>query len=153
MIVLIEDTRAGICPRRVGPADRLLERLRGSRLDRQLARGASPDSTVALALHARRLVRPSTRRDLAHALERIMADATRPLRPPSLCIPLCRDRVLDARDELRAMAGRLLSGGPISARGVARVRILLSDGCGPLYWGGAHDDLRSELREALAALD
>ena len=62
--------------------------MRASRLDRDLAHGASPDATVALALRAQMLVRTRARRDLARSAQRILAEATQdpadsPLRPPA----------------------------------------------------------------------
>jgi hypothetical protein len=46
---------------------------------------------------------------------------------------------------------RLRGPRPVSARGVARLRLLLSDGCGPMYWSGS-SDLGAELRVVLAQL-
>jgi len=40
---------------------------------------------------------------------------------------------------------------PVSARGVARLRLLLSDGSGPMYSSGG-GDLGAELRTVLAEL-
>jgi hypothetical protein len=57
------------------PWDRLMARLRASRLDSDLAREASPDSTVALALRAQMLVSERTRRDLAEGARRLLATA------------------------------------------------------------------------------
>ncbi len=153
MIVLLEDDHAAICARRVSIADRMLVRLRESRLDRELARGASPESSVALALHAERVIRCAERTDLARNLRRLLevsAAPRTPLRPGAL---LCRERVLAARNETEALAERLLAAGPVSVRGVARLRVLLSDGSGPLYRRRGGADLRAELSDALHALD
>src|SRR5215469_47101 len=57
------------------PWDRLMARLRASRLDSDLAGHASPDSTVALALRAQLLVSERTRRDLAEGARRLLAGA------------------------------------------------------------------------------
>jgi hypothetical protein len=154
MIVLIEDAGAGIHPTRVGPTDRLLARLRASRLDHDLAEGASPESTVALALRAQRLVRPSVCQCLAQSLEQIVADATqtsRAIRSPR--IPICRDRVLDSRAELQAVIHRLSAAGPLAAPGVARIQVLLVDGSGPFYQRRSKEALRARLRSAFAALN
>ena len=48
-------------------------------------------------------------------------------------------------------AERLTGPRPVSARGVARLRLLLSDGAGPMYWPGG-GDLGAELRAVLAQL-
>src|SRR5260221_379265 len=51
MLVLLDEADCPVA-RPVRPWDRLLARLRASRLDRDLADRASPDATVALALRA-----------------------------------------------------------------------------------------------------
>src|SRR6266480_1655264 len=73
MLVLLRDDCP--VPADVRPRDRLLVRLRASRLDSDLASGASPDATVALSLRARALVRMPARRDLARSAQRILAAA------------------------------------------------------------------------------
>jgi hypothetical protein len=60
--------------------------------------------------------------------------------------------VLDAAGELDALGDRLLSPDPVAARGVAQVRVLLTDGTGPLYRRGATEDLRAAVTRALASL-
>ena len=62
------------------PWDRLLVKFRAARLDRDLAVGACPDTTAALALRAQLLVRMSVRRDLARSVQPISAAAARPSR-------------------------------------------------------------------------
>jgi len=49
------------------------------------------------------------------------------------------------------VASRLLAPRPVSAHGVARLRLLLSEGTGPMYWSGG-GDLGAELRTVLAHL-
>jgi hypothetical protein len=60
------------------PWDRLMARVRASRLDSDLAGNASPDSTVALALRAQMLVSERTRRDVAEGARRLLATAMQP---------------------------------------------------------------------------
>jgi hypothetical protein len=43
--------------------------------------------------------------------------------------------------------------GPVPARGVAQVHILLTDGSGPFYYPGNTDDLRARVLEAIAQLE
>jgi hypothetical protein len=76
MFVLLDE---GGCPvaRPVRIWDRLLVRIRTCRLDGDLAGGASPDATVALALRAQLLVSDRTRRDLAEGARRVLATAMR----------------------------------------------------------------------------
>jgi hypothetical protein len=61
--------------------------------------------------------------------------------------------VLAAAEHLETLASRLLGPGPVSARGVAEVQVLLSDGSGPLYDPGAAEDLRAAVARALHDLD
>jgi hypothetical protein len=133
------------------PWDRLLVRLHAFRLDQELAGGASPEASVALALRARLLVRPRHRRDLARGVRRVLEAAQRsPL--VSHPVPLCRDRVRDCEDEFAQLIGRLQAAGPVPVRGVAKAGLLLADGSGPLYHRASRDDLRARVRDAAQAL-
>jgi len=151
MIVLLEE-RNGICLHPVGLLDRIRVRVRSSRLDRELARGASPESGAGLALHAVRLARPRARRGLATAMQRVMslAESTSPSGRPGV---VRRDTVRHARGELQGVVDRLLGAEPVDVRGVAKVRMLLADGSGPLYSRSTTRDLRAELDEAIAAME
>jgi hypothetical protein len=151
MIVVLEHD-AGMGLRRVRMRDRLLARIRAAALDAELAAGASPESSVVLALHAVHLSGPSQRRLLAGSLRRVAASADVPTRS-RLKAPVCSPAVRHAGTELQAVIDRLAAAGPVSVRGVARVRCLLADGTGPIYRKSAPDRLRDELRAALAVMD
>jgi hypothetical protein len=151
MILLITEDRAGFRTAKPGLRDRLQTWIRSSRLDSDLARGVPPESTAALAIHAERLARPATCRQLARSITRIAAEA-RPESWTNPIVPLCRDEVRDARSELEALADRLAAEGPVSAKGVAQVRVLLTDGTGPLYCR-SQVHLKARAGQALAALD
>ena len=132
-------------------SSRLGARLTAGRLDRALACGASPDSTVPLALRAQTLVRPAERRALAASLERIMAASScRAARAPGCIDPAFCRRVSAASAELRELVGTLRGWGPVSAEGMAKARLLVTDGLGPLHRGGG--DLALAAREAIRAL-
>ncbi len=154
MTLLITDDRAGFRAAKAGLAGRLQNWMHSSRLDAELARGVPPETTLALALHAERLTRPAACRELARTIRHLIG-ATRH-RPGSRAlvalVPLRHEEIRDARPELEALAGRLVAAGPVSARGVALVRVLLSDGAGPLYRRDSRIDLRAHLGRALAAL-
>jgi len=167
MLVLLDEADCPVAsPARL--RDRLMVRVRASRLDRELAAGASPDATVALALRAQMLVQMRTRRGMARGAQRILERAMRApaaglppapaaggLRMPAagvLQVPVCRDRVRDSAEELGDLIRRLLGGGPVAARGVALASALLTDGSGPLYRRSNADDLQARIREALSAL-
>ena len=151
-VIVVLDEGTGLGLRQVRWRDRLAVRARASALDDQLAAGASPESSVTLALHAARLCQPSQRRVLARSLTRVVATADAPV-ARRLRAPVCRAAVRQARAELAAVAGRLTASGPVDVRGVARVRTLLADGTGPLYQSAAAASLRHELAEVLHALD
>ena len=57
------------------------------------------------------------------------------------------------RPQLAAIAGRLTASGPVDVQGVARLRLLVADGTGPLYQPARIDELRGELAAVVAALD
>jgi hypothetical protein len=149
MIVLLTDG-TGISVRRVGLVDRLRRGLQASRLDALLAEGVAPDSNVALALHADRLARTSERRRLARYLRHI---GSRPGRSESLRAAIARRIEPDAFRDLEDLAERLLVPGPVDVQGVAKVRVLLTDGTGPLYRDSTARDLHAELRDALLAVN
>ena len=151
MIVVLEHG-VGLGLQRVRLRDRLLAHVRAAALDAELTSGASPESSVLLALHAGHLFRPSQRRLLAHSLTRVASTAATPARS-RLRAPVYWPAVRRARVELQAVIERLAAAGPVDVHGVARVRRLLADGTGPLYRESAPDQLRNELRAALAAMD
>ena len=146
MDVVLENG-AGLDLCRVGWFDRLRARLMAPGLDCQLARGVSPDSSVLLAVRARKLVQPSESLRLAGALERVAA-ADRPGAVP-LRIPVNRHAVRRAQRELRVLADRLRTGA-VDVQTIARLRNLLSDGTGPLYAVSSSQDLRAELSSCAA---
>jgi hypothetical protein len=149
-VVLHEGTGLGL--RRVRWWDRLVARMRASALDHELAAGASPESSVPLAVHAGRLCEPAQRHLLARSITRIVAASDAPARS-RLKTPVCRPAVQGVRPELAALAGRLSASGPVDVHGVARVRTLLADGTGPLYRPAPPERLRRELAQVLEALD
>jgi hypothetical protein len=61
--------------------------------------------------------------------------------------------VLNAADELRRLVHRLRSPCPVSAQGMAMVKILLTDGAGPLYYAADASELAASVHEAIKALD
>jgi hypothetical protein len=151
--VLLLMDKAG-CPVASSPQpwDRLLTRLRGFRLDQDLADGASPDASVELALRAQLLVRPRHRQELARSMSRLLSEAQRSSYGGRPAVPVCRDRIRECEDEFAELIGRLQARGPVPARGVAKAGLLLADAGGPLYRRSSRDDLRARLREAADAL-
>lgn len=129
---------------------RIAARLLAGRLDAALAAGANPEGDPSLSVRARRLTTRREREQLADALHRSRAEALSG--GPRLRIPISRERVQQAEDELSLLAHRLASPGPVAARGVALARALLSDGAGPLYDKRSPGDLAALARRAADAL-
>jgi hypothetical protein len=151
VIVLLEQG-GGLRLRRVRPWDLLTARLRAAALDRALATGTSPESSVALAVHAQHLHDRAQRSLLARSLRRVGASSDAPS-AQHVHAPVDREAVRRARAELEALAARLTSSEPLDVRGVARVRTLLADGTGPLYREHEPGRLRRELVATLDSLD
>lgn len=129
---------------------RMAARLRAGRLDAALVAGANPEGDPSLSVRARRLTTRREREGLAGALHRSRAEALSAR--ARVRIPISRERVQQAEDELSLLAHRLASPGPVAVRGVALARALLSDGAGPLYDERSPGDLAALARRAADAL-
>jgi hypothetical protein len=132
--------RSGACGRGTG----CWRAARAGRLDRELAEGASPEASAALAARAMRLTSTGFRSGLAASLRRIVVATGEPVpvrsaqvaapkspataRPPR--IPLRRARISQSARLLAELASRLAAPGPVPVCGVAMVTRLLSDGTG-----------------------
>jgi hypothetical protein len=86
-------------------------------------------------------------------LREVVDQARYPGSPRVCAIPLCRRKVLSSRDSLLELARRLEYAEPVDVRGVARARVLLTSGDGPLYNLPHADDLEPVVLDALAALE
>jgi hypothetical protein len=152
-VVLLLREAGYVTPQRIRVRDRVAARVRAGRLDAALARGVAPESSAALELRAQALIGPVARK-LGELLREIVASAHASDRPARAPVPISASLVREAEFELSALAERLLGGGPVGARGVARLRELVCDGGGPLY-GRFHDAaaLRAALGAALEALE
>jgi hypothetical protein len=111
---------------------RLTTWLFGHELDRRLATGERHDCGGRLAERARFLTGAGSREHLARSLREVVSAAERPPRGNEI-VPLARVEVSASAYELRALASRLQAPAPVDPRGVAEVRLLLTDGSGPLY--------------------
>lgn len=125
----------------------------GPVLDRRLVAGAPPESGRLVAARAERLVSLRARRKLAREWEGVLERAHTTPQARSSRAPLCRDRVIAAVDDARAMLSALSSPLPVPARGVAMASRLLSDGTGPLYNRHCPVSLSAALRSVTAQLD
>ena len=127
-------------------------RLRAARFDRALAVGVPAPAGSALAVHAARLTAVAERHAVARALRRAVRDANDdPRATRSGRVPMHRANIASAEALIDEVTRRLHAHHPVSPRGMARLRQLLSDGAGPLYRHGC-GDLAGRLSAALAAL-
>lgn len=150
-VLVLSDPTYGYTLRPARLRERVQAYLRADSLDSLLARGVPPEADPMLFLHARRLASTRTRRQLARSVRRVLVLPEHPTRHPNTP-RLARDRVRSAHDQLTQLADLLDSDRPVQTRGIALTRVLLVDGCGPLYRGETATDLDLSLREILAAL-
>jgi hypothetical protein len=131
-----------------------LIRLRAGHLDRRLAAGAPASGGAMLRARARQLLERRERATLVMGWQRVLEDARRGPRPVfSSAIPVRRDAVLIAEPTILAIQERLRGDAPVDPSAVARLRVLLTDGGGPLYHVFEADELRLRLLEVLADFD
>ena len=130
---------------------RVIEELFATRFDTQLAAGVAPEPGSVLAAHVSRLASADERRKLAEVLNHSVCESHSRRTRVSATIPVDRSAVAAAVGLIDQVVLRLLGPRPVSARGVARLRLLLSNGAGPMYWSGG-GDLGAELRAVLAQL-
>jgi hypothetical protein len=137
------------------PSPQLRQRVFARRraLDLDLADGADPAASAALALRARQLVAPTTRHALAASLEALVDEAMRPPAHLGIGVPLPRREILEARPMLLRLAACLRAERPVYARGMALLSWLLAEGAGPAYNAHARTDLREMLAAVADALD
>ena len=130
---------------------RMTARLRAARFDRALAVGVPAPAGSTLAAHAARLTSVAERHTIARALRRAVRDAKDTRATQSGRVPMHRANIASAEALIDEVTLRLHAPHPVSARGMAQLRQLLSDGTGPLYRYGS-GDLAGRLGAVLAAL-
>jgi hypothetical protein len=132
---------------------RLLARLRPGRFDRLVAESELLPLGQAVTAHAQRIISVSERRTLARTLRRSIrdADATTSHIAITARVRLHEANLRVARALIDEVAVRLESSYPIKPRGMAHLRLLLSDGAGPFYHSGK-GDLSERFGGVLAAM-
>jgi hypothetical protein len=128
-------------PHRKQPADHGIRlRLRvwseRERLDAALAAGVDPNADPALARRAHQLTGPSTRRAMAGTVRKLLDAAEEPpsaWAPEGPRPPVQRASILDARDELLALAERLDEPTDLSPKAAALFGLMAWDSGSPLY--------------------
>jgi hypothetical protein len=103
--------------------------------DRELAEGEEAEEAPELRLRSRQLTDGAERSRLAGCLRKLLEEAEDVRKPPPLSpvLPIQRDVVLIWRESIIAIAGRLDRPIPVAAAGMARLRLFLTDGAGPLF--------------------
>ena len=135
------------------PADRLLARILGASLDRQLAAGRTPESSSLLAARAQHIVALRSRQELARNWENVLRAARRGTGTYHRALPLCGDRVIAAEPAARELVRSLTAALPVTARGVAMATALLTDALSPVYNPRSRVTLAAALEAAIAQLD
>ena len=155
MLIMIDALDQGVTTRTATPWEQFVSHVRAYKLDQDIAAGASPESSALFAIRAQALVRPAMRQRLARSLEQLLDEAApgHEPQPSGLRVRVRRDRILGAADALQILIDRLLAPSPVPARGVAGVRILLTDGAGPLYYPSDNDNLSARVLEIVEQLE
>jgi hypothetical protein len=132
---------------------RLLAWWQSAELDRLLATGAAPAHSAVLAARARVITRRRSRLRIADGLVRARRSARDRPAGFSAAIQPDVEEIVAARVVLTTLDRRLRAAEPVSARGIAMLRTLLTDGSSALYAPRARGALGSELRAVAAALE
>jgi hypothetical protein len=132
-------------------AARLRARLFAARYDREIEAGVSPAAGSPLAAHWMRLTSDRERQDLAFGLCKLAREAESAGAALNSRIPIRAAAVRHASTVIDDVLERLTGPAPVRARGMARLRILLSDGRGPVYRAG-QGTISAAMRGALATL-
>jgi hypothetical protein len=130
---------------------RLTAAWRGAALDRMLAQGVDPQTSAVLALRARQLTAPRRRGRIADGLAGALRSAQDDRSGLTSAVRPDARELLGARVVLTAVERRLRGSEPVTARGVALLGLLLTDGASPLYRPSGAGELASRLRAAAAA--
>jgi hypothetical protein len=105
-----------------------------------------------LQTHRRgRLTSSRTRRTLAAGLTRTLRAAEEPPRLTS-AVPVQREAVLHARDEIERLIAALLGPDEVTPGGMQLVHQLLTDGRSPLFAPNLNGELHEAVRHVYAAL-
>lgn len=132
---------------------RVLARMRGAALDRQLAAGRAPESSPLLAERAQHIAALSSRQELARNWENLLRVARRAHGTYHPARPIRSDRIIAAELAVRELARRMTLPLPVAARGVAMATTLLTDASSPVYNPHSRVSLAAALEAAIAQLD
>jgi hypothetical protein len=124
-----------------------------ARYDQQVEQGLRVEAGTPLAAHHARLSSIRERQDLAASLTCLMSDAglIRGTAGTRTRVPIRSEVVRSSAPVVADVLAKIAGPLPVRARGVARLRILLSDGRGPVYRPGS-GSLAAAMRGVLAAM-
>lgn len=133
--------------------DRTRARLFATTYDRRVEAGDKVTEGTPLAAHYVRLASDRERRDMAQALGFLLKDAGITTRSggTTMRVPIRTEVVRQCVDVIDDVLARLNGPLPVRARGMARLRLLLGDGRGPVYRPDA-GSFAAAMRGVLAAL-
>ena len=151
MRVLITAGPGGLTLARCRWRDRLGLVLATSRLDRELAAGASPEASILLAMRAEGLTRMRRREGFARSLRHLLDTATHRTTPAAGPLPAQR-AIRGATSDLSELAAVITRPGPVAAAGVAQTSLLLARAWGAQYRGDLSPVLQAHAHEAMRAL-
>jgi hypothetical protein len=101
-----------------------------------------------------RRTRPRHRKTLATSFRHVIEDACAPRSPLTARVPVQRDQVLAARNDLEALIVHLHDlGHPVKPEGMRLAHELLCDGDGPLYQPAEPATLRRRVRLIREAME
>jgi hypothetical protein len=127
---------------------RVLARVQATSLDRRLAAGEATTSDRLLAARANVIVGWESRSRLADDWEQLLTMARGPVVPRSPRVPVRSQVVLAAEHQARELVAAIRQPDSVNPRGIARARLLLTDGAGPLFNPRRATDLIPALRSA-----
>jgi hypothetical protein len=132
---------------------RLRAWLQPGHFDRLVAENELLPLGHAVTAHAQRIISVGQRKGIARTMRRCVREAKGVTVKSTLTarVGLHGANIRAAQAQLEAIALRLDSPYPIKPRGMAQLRLLLSDGAGPVYRCG-RGELAERLSEVLAAL-
>jgi hypothetical protein len=138
-------------PRRL--TDRILARVLGASLDRQLAAGVRPEAAPLLAARAQFIVSSRSRQTVASHWDHLLRVAHRDGTARPQAAPLAAAEIRAAEPAVRELIARLTTPLPVTAQGAALARLPLADATGPVYCRHSAVTLAELLRTAVSQLD
>jgi hypothetical protein len=153
-LILTEHPDSGyLISRQNRTRERLTVRLRAWKLDTAIANGADPDSSALVSLRANTLISRPMRRRMSRSVRSLLQHSRRPPHPIHVGAAICWREVVRARPLLEELAARLAGTGPVDARGVAQLQLLLTDGTSPLFDRSSACRLQEALEAVLDTLE